>query len=193
MSQLWYVSYGSNMSRQRLLCYLQGGCPPGGARIYPGARDTSPPSADVPAELPGRVYFAGKSLTWGGGMAFYDHTRPGPTPARAYRISTGQFADITAQEMRRPPEAGSDLERLLTEGLPAPVHRCGPGRYETLVQVGERDGLPMLTFTSPGGAWDAEPAPPSQAYLAMIAEGLREGHSWDGNQIEAYFEQVVPA
>lgn len=192
MAQVWYVSYGSNMSQQRLLCYLQGGCPPGGAREYPGARDKTPPAAAEPVELPGRVYFAGRSLTWGGGMAFYDYALPGPTPARAYRITAGQFVDITAQEMRRPPVAGSDLERLLTVGLPEPVHRCGPGRYETLVQVGERDSLPMLTFTSPGGASDAEPVPPSEAYLAMIAEGLRQGHGWDEEQIASYLGRITP-
>src|SRR4051794_35717515 len=102
MSQalVWYVSYGSNMSRGRLACYLQGGRPPGAAITYPGARDTSPPLAEMGIELPGSIYFAGVSKVWGGGgMAFYDHSVPGPTPAKAYLITAEQFADVADQEM----------------------------------------------------------------------------------------------
>ncbi|MGC0272172.1 histone deacetylase [Pseudactinotalea sp. Z1739] len=192
MDEVWYVSYGSNMSRQRLLCYLKGGCPPGGARTYPGARDPSPPTEAVAVHLPGRIYFAGHSLTWGGGMAFYDHHEPGPTPARAYRITVGQFADITAQEMRREPVANGPLEQLLAGGLTDSSHRVGPGRYETLVDVGARDGLPMLTFTSPGGLDRAEHVAPTAAYLAMLTQGLREGHGWSDERIAVYLEGVLP-
>src|SRR3546814_21146861 len=102
MSQhLWYVSYGSNMSLVRLRCYLEGGCPPGARVTYAGARDSTLPAADVAVELPGSLYFAGESRTWGGGVAFYDHDVPGPTPARAYKITAEQFADVAAQELHR--------------------------------------------------------------------------------------------
>ena len=192
MDEVWYVSYGSNMSRGRLLCYLQGGRPSGATQAQPGARDPRPPVADTPAHLPGRVYFAGNSLTWGGGIAFYDHDRPGPTPARAYRITIGQFADITAQEMGREPVAGSEVEELLAAGAPAGSYMIGPGRYETLLNVGEREGLPMLTFTSPDGFDGVTHAAPSSAYLAMLARGLREGHGWADEQIAGYLDSVLP-
>lgn len=192
MKEVWYVSYGSNMSRARLLCYLQGGCPPGAQRTYPGARDRRPPAESAPAHLPGRIYFGGESLTWGGGMAFYDHDLPGPTPARAYRVTVAQFADIAAQEMRREPVAGTALEQVLTAGLTEVSYRSGPGRYETLVNAGERDGLPMLTFTSPDGAAAMAHTVPSSAYLAMLAQGLREGHGWADEQIAAYLDSVLP-
>lgn len=83
MSQtyVWYVSYGSNMARDRLACYLQGGRPPGAMVTYPGARDATLPRAEAGIELPGTIYFASESKVWGGGMAFYDHFVPGPTPA----------------------------------------------------------------------------------------------------------------
>ena len=113
---------------------------------------------------------------------------PGPAPARAYRITIGQFADITAQENGREPMADSALEQLLARGLPADSHRAGPGRYETLINVGERDGLPMLSFTSPHGAADVEHTAPSPAYLATIAHGLREAHGWGEEQIAAYLD-----
>ncbi len=69
---IWYVAYGSNLSRARFGCYLTGGTPVGARRANPGARDPSPPRADTALTLPGQVYFADTSAMWGGGVAFYD-------------------------------------------------------------------------------------------------------------------------
>ena len=101
-SHLWYVSYGSNMSRRRLGCYIAGGTPPGSMRTYAGARDRTLPTADHAVTLPGSLYFAGESRTWGGGVAFYDHDSPGETAGRAYLLTIGQFVDVANQEMHRP-------------------------------------------------------------------------------------------
>src|SRR5699024_2242991 len=68
--RIWYVSYGSNMSSERLRCYIEGGRPPGGNVDHVGARDRTPPIDTAGVILPGRLYFAGESRTWGGGMAF---------------------------------------------------------------------------------------------------------------------------
>src|SRR3546814_1333543 len=129
MSQhLWYVSYGSNMSLVRLRCYLEGGCPPGARVTYAGARDSTLPAADVAVELPGSLYFAGESRTWGGGVAFYDHDVPGPTPARAYKITAEQLADGAAQEMHRTPAPADPLVEVmhngLVDGLPDEIGRA---------------------------------------------------------------------
>lgn len=190
VSQVWYVSYGSNMCRDRLACYLAGGTPRGASRCYVGARDPRMPAEDVGVLLPGSIYFAGRSATWGGGVAYYDHDRPGPTPARAYRVTAAQFADVAAQEMHRVPEPGGPLEKVVMGGLESGRHEAGPGRYETLVQVGRRDGVPMLTFTAPHGYAGIGHTPPSAAYLRMLTEGLRDAHGWDEKQIAAYFERV---
>lgn len=190
--QVWYVSYGSNMSRERLACYLAGGTPPGAARGCVGARDPRMPQEDLPVVLPGRLYFAGDSTTWGGGVAFYDHDTPGPTPARAYRITAGQFADVAAQEMQRLPDPEDPLEQLVVDGLDAGRHHAGPGHYETLVEVGRHAGLPMLTFTAPHGHDAVEHTSPSAAYLAMLADGLRRAHGWAADRIESYFAAVAP-
>lgn len=190
-SEVWYVSYGSNMSGERLGCYLAGGCPPGAARSYVGARDPSLPRDDVAVQLPGRLYFAGESQVWGGGVAFYDHDEPGPTPARAYRITAEQFADVAAQEMHRIPVEGDPLEEVIVGGLDEGRHEAGPGHYETLIEVGRLDGLPMLTFTAPHGC-DAVPhTRPAPAYLAMLADGLRASRGWDDEQVAAYFFSVT--
>lgn len=181
MADLWYAAYGSNLARDRFLAYLAGGRPAGAARTYPGARDPSPPTDDRPLRLPGRIFFAWQSPTWGGGVAFYDAEDEGTVYARAYRITRAQFSDLAAQEMRRDP--GEDLD--LTEVLAERRHTLGPGRYETLHLVGELDGLPVLTFTAPHDHALAT-NPPAPDYLATMARGLQECHGLTEAEAYAY-------
>jgi hypothetical protein len=179
------------MARARLACYLAGGRPPGARRFYAGARDRTLPREDRAVHLPGRLWFGGESTVWGGGIAFYDHDTTGPTPARAYRITTAQLADVAAQEMHRSPAPDDPLEAALLSGIDG-RHATGPGRYETLVAVGQLDGLPMLTFTAPHGHADMPHAAPSAAYVAMIRAGLREAHGWSDAEVAAYLATVLP-
>jgi hypothetical protein len=192
---VWYVSYGSNMSAGRLTVYLEGGVPPGGSRNNPGARDSTPPRRSVPVDLPGALYFAGDSPQWGGGVAFYDHDaqEPGqgaPTAARAYLVTAQQFADVAAQEMYRVPQEGDPLEEVVLGGIDGGRHHVGPGRYETLVEVGRLENAPMLLFTSPHGIDHVEHTQPSASYLTMLALGLKESREWDDNEVSAYFERL---
>ena len=129
--------------------------------------------------LPGGIYFALNSSQWTGGVALYDPDLPGTTAARAYLLTAGQFADVVAQEMRREP--GTDLD-VLTSG----TARLGPGPYETLLHVGEHDGHPVLTFTAPWSAGDVATTSPAAPYLAMLADGLHEAHSWPADRIVGY-------
>jgi hypothetical protein len=176
---LWYVAYGSNLFRERFACYLSGGRPRGGARHYPGCRDRRPARAERSITMPGGIYFAHTSLTWGGGMAFYDPALPGRAAARAYLLTRRQFCDVLSQEMRR--DAGTDHD--LTEAVAHGRQRLGPGRYETVLKVGERAGHPMLTFTSPA---PAPPNAPSAPYLTMLGHGLREAHGWPAERAASY-------
>ncbi|MFD9689641.1 histone deacetylase [Kitasatospora sp. NPDC059088] len=171
---LWYAAYGSNLHAARFSCYLCGGRPAGAARACPGCRDRRPPRASAALPLPGTVYFAGHSATWGGGTAFYDPAGPGPVPCRAYLVTAGQFGDVAAQEIQRTPAADLDLTRVLATGR----DRLGPGRYETLLRVGALRGRPVLTLTSPTGLAGATPTAPSPAYLRTLAAGLAESHTW---------------
>lgn len=171
---VWYVAYGSNLRAARLACYLSGGCPDGGARTQPGCRDPRPPHRAVATALPGTLYFAGQSLTWGGGSAFYDPDILGEVPCRAYLVTLGQFSDIAAQEMRRSPATDLDLAPALATGRA----ELGPGRYETLLYVGELDGHPMLTLTAPRGVAGADLNAPTPPYLRTLAIGLAESHRW---------------
>ena len=177
---IWYASYGSNMDAGRLRSYLEGGAPPGAALVQPGARDPSPPRDVRPVALPGSVYFAWDSPTWGGGIAFYDPVGPGTSVGVAYLLTRSQLSDLASMEMHRPP--GADLD--LTELLDAGASTVGPGRYETLHVVGEIDGDPVVTFTS--SLHDLPYNPPTASYLATMGRGLREGHGWTAAEATAY-------
>ncbi len=156
---VWYVAYGSNMSAARFACYLEGGRPPGGSMAHGGARDCAAPRASMSLTLPGSIYFAGESQVWGGGRAFYDPTVVGDVPARAYLITHDQFDDVRKQE---------------------------PPVYDRLIEVGARDDIRMLTFTSKLPRSEAALAAPSTAYLNAIATGIRAAEGWDEYRIRQY-------
>lgn len=181
LETLWYVAYGSNIDRRRFDCYLTGGRPVGGVRTYPGCRDQTPPTAEAAVMINGGLFFAGTSRVWGGGMAFFDATAPSHVAAMAYLLTVDQFCDVVAQEMHRPPGTILDLRSVNETG----THTYGAGHDETVVNVGTRRGLPMLTFTcSPAARPPVNP--PAEAYRLTIASGLRATHGWNDEQISEY-------
>jgi hypothetical protein len=48
--RIWYASYGPNLQRKRLMCYI-GGTPEGSAKGNAGCRDKSEPTASRPTSL----------------------------------------------------------------------------------------------------------------------------------------------
>jgi hypothetical protein len=165
---VWYLAYGSNMAADRFACYLTGGRPSGAERCYEGCREHTPPARDVGLHLPGRLRFGGVSGVWGGALAFYDRSAEGRLAGRAYLITFGQFSDVVAQEARQPVTGD-----LTPDGNGAWQARSTV--YESVVQVGEQDGVPMLSFTS---TRSREPAAPSEAYLRTIMRGLGQTFGW---------------
>ncbi len=189
---VWYVAYGSNLLAARLNYYVEGGRPPGVGRTYPGFRDRTQPRERRALMLPGTVYFAWESPVWGGAVAFYTGRGavdwPRGAAACGYLLSAGQFGDLLAQEMYREPGGGIgvDLDRVVRDG----VVRLGEGRYETLLYVGEVDGVPAVTFTAPWDPGTIEPGRPGPRYLAMLAAGLRESHGWTPERIRTYLADL---
>jgi hypothetical protein len=185
VKHVWYVAYGSNLSRKRFSFYLRGGRPDGSARDLPGCLDTSDPLDSFGVLIDGGVYFAGHSSGWRAGMAFYDPRCHGQVAARAYLVTAEQFVDVLAQETRQSPGITLDL---------APAFRGdryskGVGGYSMLVRVGEHRGVPLVTFTrEPDTAQGL--AAPSAAYLSTMATGLREAHGWSQMQIDRYLSAL---
>lgn len=145
VTKLYYASYGSNLFASRLHAYIEGGQPEGSARKFEGARDKTLPSDDIPVQLNGTIFYAGKSSIWNGGVAFLDPEREGKSLGRAYLVTSEQFDDVIAQENGG--EAGTmtvDLATTIEAG-----RKVGPGVYGTLVHVGDYNGHPVVTFTSP--------------------------------------------
>jgi hypothetical protein len=185
---VWYIAYGSNMSAARFNCYISGGRPRGGRRIYVGCRDKSWPQRDVALHLAGGLAFAGESKVWGGGIAFYRPTADGELAARAYLVTFGQLSDVVAQETWRP------VESDLTLGGGGGRHWPLPSRtYSTLLHVGDRDGVPMMTITC---LLDLESTTPSAAYLRTMLDGLDETFGWTADERVEYLLRapgVTPA
>lgn len=187
--KIWYITYGSNLAMDRFRCYLAGGRPAGGLREYAGCRDPSEPARSEGIEVPGGIVFASESGVWGGGMAFFDHGRPGVAACRAHLITADQFGDVAAQERRRAP--GGEFARDLAGLLPdvQTMVATGPGHYETVVRLGELDGTPMFTITH----HDVPSLPlaaPTAPYLRWIVVGLREAHGYDATRTARYLIQA---
>jgi gamma-glutamylcyclotransferase (GGCT)/AIG2-like uncharacterized protein YtfP len=167
----WYVAYGSNLCRERFLLYLAGGPHPVTGEEHRGAREATPPRADLAVSIPHRLVFSRTGRAWeGGGVAFVDPAvGSGVAHGRAWLITREQLADVLAQE------AGCDAPVLGDDVLraPAPVD-VAPGRwYGCVVPLGDRDGWPMATFTAADAA--AHPLrAPGPAYRDVVARGLRE-------------------
>jgi hypothetical protein len=80
---VWYVAYGSNLSRERFQRYLD-----------------RPPLADRALTVDHALWFGGESTVWGGGRAYLDHEpEPGRTTlARAWLLDAEQWDDLHGQE-----------------------------------------------------------------------------------------------
>jgi len=182
---IWYVAYGSNLSRERFCHYLRGGRRDGVERDYPGCRDTSDELDSFGLLITGGVYFAGRSLGWRGGMAFYDPEALGEVAARAYLITAEQFVDVLAQETLRSPGMALDL----TPAFRGDRYSNGVGGYPILVLVGCHRGVPLVTFTRDRRSASTLLAP-TVLYLAAMATGLREAHGWSLTQIDRYLSAL---
>lgn len=159
---VWYVAYGSNKVPERFHTYLRGGTPDGSRRTYLGARNPALPQRSLPTRIPHRLFFAGDSPVWGGGVAFVD-PRPDPahsTPAVAWLITTEQLGDLVAQENGG--EAPGSRIKVPARGEHV---LATTGRYDLLVGLDSIDSIQAATLTSSN---PPEPSEPSAAYLALV-------------------------
>jgi hypothetical protein len=147
---VWYACYGSNLNKERFLCYIQGGVCHYNGKYFSGCIDKSMPLMDKPITIPHKLYFANNSGSWEGcGVAFIDPRRDSleVTLGRMYLITAEQFAEVREQE--------------------------GNNRnwYGELLELGEADGYKIKTFTNAG----IRPTNvPSGKYLRAMVDGLKE-------------------
>lgn len=184
---IWYASYGSNVNRERFLCYLRGGVPAGTTVTQRGARDPSLPLDDAPCTFGSAIRFAGHSPRWGGAPAFLEHQRSvfGGL-GRRYLITKEQFADVVAQEN------GIDgaISIPFDEVLPGTQTVIEARAYDSIVGLAPAHGIPVATFTSSTVPEDRPAAPPSAAYLGTIIRGLAEVHRLDGHELARHLHRA---
>ena len=127
---VWYVSYGSNMLKERFMCYIKGGSFEG-SRYRQAFSDATPPLAVKTFEIPYDMYFGNTSGSWQDcGVSFLDLSKKGHALGVAYLITKDQFRHVCAEENGgRAPEEGYSW-------------------YEDIIDLGVMDGFEVKTITN---------------------------------------------
>ncbi len=188
ITDVWYACYGSNICRDRFLCYINGGTPAGAKKYFTGCEDKTQPKDSRPFEIPHPIYFAKKSVTWDGGGICFLHPEKSPEKSlgRVYQISVSQFKDLVRQELIFDGVIEIDFEELRERGS----YNClKDGRYGELLYLGEIENKPVISFTSPVHLSE-EINPPSPAYLQTIAKGLNEIYDLKKEELVEYFQNI---
>ena len=153
---VWYVSYGSNMLRERFMHYIEGGSYEGGGACHDPCEDTTQPLAVKTFDIPYDMYFGERAPSWERkGVSFLDITKPGYAKGVAYLITQQQFDHVA----------------LLENGGCQPGH--GVGWYHMIVDLEVLDGIRAVTFTDDRLR---EYNDPSESYLDTLKRGLRENY-----------------
>ena len=169
---VWYVSYGSNISESRFSCYIEGGMPEGSNKVERGCANQTPPKKVEKATLPFPLYFMREKSKWGkGGVAFIGHEKDPHTTtfARKYLITDEQFREVVEQENNMD-SLNINIEDIINRGFVD----LTAGWYGRVIYLGEAEGAPMFTFTSSNAMGDYDFTNPPPTYLYMISRGLKE-------------------
>ena len=168
---VWYVSYGSNLLRERFLCYIKGGSFEG-SRYRQPCEDETLPLAVKTVEIPFDMYFGNYSASWqNGGVSFLDTTCEGHALGVAYLITRDQFRHVAAQE---------NGGRCPHEGY---------GWYENIISLGRLNGFEVKTITNDNLRDYNEPC---EAYWDTLLRGIKE--NWpekSESEIEAYLLHCI--
>ena len=96
-------------------------------------------------------------------------------------MTVEQFEDVAAEETGRE-HAEVEVDEVRSEGAVT----LGTGRYDRVVWLGDRGGVPQLTFTSPEPSSAAAPAAPNPRYLHRIIVGLGTAHGMTAVEAATY-------
>ncbi|MFT4414705.1 hypothetical protein ACLM5H_12670 [Fredinandcohnia humi] len=175
---VWYASYGSNLNRDRFLCYIQGGTPQGSSFAEVGCKDPSLPLEEGVFHIPYSLYFAKNASRWGmKGVAFIGHKSDNETLtySKRYLITADQFLDVLKQE-NNGLEINLDLQQVKEYG--SYIFRQNAW-YGNILYLGDDKGYPIFTFTAPWDQKEVSLTKPSHEYLQTIITGLKEDYSND--------------
>lgn len=180
---VWYASYGSNLSKRRFLCYIEGGKPEGSQVEETGCRDRSHPIKDKPILMPFPLYFTKNAARWGGGVAFIGTKKEDPryVYGRMYLITREQFVDVVRQE-NNDPSIQIDFHSVIKNQ----TEIVSPGWYGRILYVGEEEGYPIFTFTAAWEIGDQDFTKPSVSYLRTLILGYKEMDEMTKEQIIDY-------
>lgn len=167
---VWYVSYGSNMLKERFMCYIEGGSYEGSRSRQP-CSDTAHPLAVKTFDIPYDMYFGNTSRSWGnGGVSFLDASKKGHALGVAYLITKEQFVHVAAQENGGRYPGGGEW-------------------YEDFIDLGEMDGFNVTTITNNILRRYNNPRRP---YLDTLHDGIRQ--NWpdkSDEEIENYLNGSI--
>ncbi|WP_152657324.1 hypothetical protein [Oceanobacillus sp. CFH 90083] len=169
---VWYVSYGFNLSQKRFSCYIEGGIPEGSEKEERGCKNTAPPKKIKKAMLPYPLYFMKEKSKWGkGGVAFISprQCKDSKTYARRYLITDEQFREVVEQE-NNADSLNINVHDIIDKGYLDVTE----GWYGRILYLGKEEGAPMFTFTNPDAMGTHAFTIPPPAYLSMISHGLKE-------------------
>lgn len=160
MNKILYAVYGSNLLKERFLCYIHGGYYMGKNHI--GCTDKFPPIHSGTMRLPHRMYFAKSSSRWEDkGVAFLDDRKETDekyfTQARLWKITDEQFSQIHRQE--------------------------GKKWYSKILPLGYANEIKIMTIT---GDHFNERNQPSEHYIDVIRQGLKQTMDWSTDQCNEY-------
>jgi hypothetical protein len=203
-SRVWYAAYGSNLLKERFMCYLEGKefitnttvlrAPP---RCEAGTQiQGDHPFNDQPFKLPFKLYFAHEKTKWGpGGVAFVEIERvhPLPTLGRAYLLTLQQLKCVARGE-----NGGShpiDIKDEMLFGSAGTTHEITTdhqGWYPVLLLCGSLNykvaQVPVVTLTG----WPEKTVPrnpPSLIYRNTIRKGLHQTYpDKPDSEIEEYLQ-----
>jgi len=189
---VWYACYGSNLLEKRFKLYIQGGRSDLIDKTYTGCTDKTPPLKNKPYTLHHGLFFSQTSSIWENkGVAFIKskEDKSVDTLSRIYLITRSQFEQVFLQENELDPNINSielDLQEIQNEGQLI----LNNNWYGRIIYIGDEDGYPVLTFTSPLDDNEIQHEPPGEKYLTVIAKGIKECHDMSDNDIVNYLSNI---
>lgn len=202
---IWYATYGSNMSMPRFCCYIEGGQIEGMIRSCVGSMDKSKPKEIIWKTFPHRLFFArDRTATWGpGGVAFIHPSSnvDEKTYMCLYKITLEQFNDVLLQEnisnhdMSHPLFDLTALQTIQTKKSLS-VELVQRGWYHNVVYLGKEEDIPILTMTCSlfnvdsfiSGKFPINP--PCKEYANTLIKGLVEGKQLSEEEASTYIEEA---